>query len=140
MKGIDGSKSWILLQEINVEGASFSASLLYVAPHDNRPYAVTFGVVGGTAYRHKARRLRHQQTIELLSQRLTGRDNIDYSESQIMDGTAVYVTAHSAGGLKRAAIYEPEAVEKGNGSSLESHRSLAKLVAKIKTTIPGPHE
>ena len=57
-----------------------------------------------------------------------------------MDGTAVYVTAYSAGELKRVAIYEPEAVEKATVSSPGSHQSLAKLVARIKAAIPGSHE
>ena len=42
INGIDGSKNWVLCQEINIEGASFSASLLYISPHDNMPYMVTF--------------------------------------------------------------------------------------------------
>lgn len=65
-KIIAKSSRWILLQEINVEGSSFSAALLYIPDKDKTWHEVTFGVVGGSPFRNKIEIVRNRELIEAI--------------------------------------------------------------------------
>jgi hypothetical protein len=131
-KAIAGANRWVLLQEINVEGASFTASLLYISPHDNAAYVTAFGVVGGKVYRRQRQPLVRRQTVEELFREIPSSDNVDYSESKIMDGTAAYITGYASGKLRRSAIYEPEIVDHEAASGVTARTRIARLVSKIR--------
>src|ERR1700720_22017 len=101
------SSRWILLQEINIEASSYSAALLYMPADERTWHAVAFGVVGGSPFRNKIRTVRNQQLIEALSQEVQSREDIDFSASKVLDGTAAFITSYSQGALNRMAVYEP---------------------------------
>ena len=130
-KLIAKSPRWILLQEINIEGASFSAALLYTSVDEKTWHAVTFGVVGGSPFRNKIRIVRNRQLVEALSAEVQSHENIDFSASKVMDGTAAFITIYSQGALNRLAVYEPLS-SKSSGGSKTPYQSLSQLVEEIK--------
>jgi hypothetical protein len=137
---VGNSSNWILLQEINIEGSSFFALLLYVPRQETMWHAVTFGIVGGTPFRRESQLLESPRFLFALSQRPQPRENIDFSASKTMDGTAAFVTTFAKGVLSRAAVYEPQTLKQGDHAASSAYQSLSRLVEQIRSAVSVPHQ
>jgi hypothetical protein len=134
LKGVESeivkSSDWVLLQEINVEAARYVARLIYKINADNQWRATEVGFNGVETFTQQLHLSASNQEVEECIKGIKITNMVDFSKSNIKDGTVAYVILFADGSFRHFAIYCPNQ----NDSSGEetNYDYLSGIIRKIK--------